>query len=147
MNDSLALPDIERVYVERLHDNNHACDVIVKMTDGTIYTCLFVTLNYLRRQMEMNYLIVKQVEGAVPSRFAALDTPHMLVENLTLEVIEDAIDNLLALEMFETMFTRVTELPGDTPTSNRKRRNPLDSTRTTQEVAAVVLSEVLVVTG
>lgn len=145
MDDSLNLPDIDRVYVERLHDNNHACDVIVKMTDGTIYTCLFVTLNYLRRQMEMNYLMVKQIEGAVASRFAALDTPHMLIENLEIDTIEDAIDNLLALEMFETMFTRVTVLPGETTTG--KRRNHLDSTRTTQEVAAVVLSEVLVVTG
>lgn len=146
MNDSLNLPDIDRVYVERLNDNPHGCDVLVRMTDGTIYTCLFVTLNYLRRQMEMNYLMVKQVEGAVASRFAALDTPHMLVENLTIETIEDAIDNLLALEMFEAMFTRVTELPGES-TRSGKRRNHLDSTRTTQEVAAVVLSEVLVVTG
>ncbi len=144
MNDSLNLPDIDRVYIERQHDNNHACDVIVRMTDGTIYTCLFVTLNYFRRQMEMNYLMVKQVEGAVASRFAALDTPHMLVENLTLETIEDAIDNMLAMEMFESMFTRVTELPGE---ATGKRRNHRDSTRTTQEVAAVVLSDVLVVTG
>lgn len=143
MTDTLTLPDIDRVYIERHHDSNLACDVIVRMTDGTIYTCLFVTLNYLRRQMEMNYQMIKQVEGAVASRFAPLDTPHMLVEKLDLDTIEDAIDNLLALEMFEGMFTRVTQLPED----SGARRSTRDNTRTTQEVAAVVLSDVLVVTS
>ena len=139
---TMGLPDIDRVYIERHADNNHACDVIVKMSDGTVYTCLFVTLNYLRRQMEINYLFCKQVEDSVPVRFAALDTPHLLVEKLDRDTIEDTIDNLVALDIFETLFTRVTERV-DEPTIAMKD----DSGRTTQEVAAVVISDVLVVTG
>lgn len=139
---TIVLPDIDRVYIERHADNNHACDVIVKTTDGTVYTCLFVTLNYLRRQMEINYLFCKQVEDSVPVRFAALDTPHLLVEKLDRDTIEDSIDNLLALDIFETLFTRVTEREGD-PTVKTNR----DAGRTTQEVAAVVISDVLVVSG
>jgi hypothetical protein len=139
---SIDLPDIDRVYIERHADNNHACDVIVKMTEGTVFTCLFVTLNYLRRQMEINYLFCKQVEDSVPVRFAALDTPHLLVEKLDRDTIEDTIDNLVALDIFETLFTRVTEREGD-PTAKTTR----DAGRTTQEVAAVVISDVLVVSG
>ena len=139
---TIDLPDIDRVYIERHADNNHACDVIVKTTDGTVYTCLFVTLNYLRRQMEINYMYCKQVEDSVPVRFAALDTPHLLVEKLDRDTIEDTIDNLLALDIFETLFTRVTEREGD-PTAKANR----DAGRTTQEVAAVVISDVLVVSG
>ena len=139
---TIDLPDIDRVYIERHADNNHACDVIVKTSDGTVYTCLFVTLNYLRRQMEINYLFCKQVEDSVPVRFAALDTPHLLVEKLDRDTLEDTIDNLLALDIFETLFTRVTEREGD-PTAKTTR----DAGRTTQEVAAVVISDVLVVSG
>jgi hypothetical protein len=139
---TIDLPDIDRVYIERHADNNHACDVIVKMTDGAVFTCLFVTLNYLRRQMEINYLFCKQIEDSVPVRFAALDTPHLLVEKLDRDTIEDTIDNLLALDVFETLFTRVTEREGE-PTAKTTR----DTGRTTQEVAAVVISDVLVVSG
>ena len=139
---TIDLPDIDRVYIERHADNNHACDVIVKTSDGTVYTCLFVTLNYLRRQMEINYLFCKQVEDSVPVRFAALDTPHLLVEKLDRDTIEDSIDNLLALDIFETLFTRVTEREGDPTVKNTR-----DAGRTTQEVAAVVISDVLVVSG
>ena len=139
---TIDLPDIDRVYIERHADNNHACDVIVKTSDGTVYTCLFVTLNYLRRQMEINYLFCKQVEDSVPVRFAALDTPHLLVEKLDRDTIEDTIDNLLALDIFETLFTRVTEREGDPTVKNTR-----DAGRTTQEVAAVVISDVLVVSG
>lgn len=139
---TMDLPDIDRVYIERHADNNHACDVIVKTTDGTVFTCLFVTLSYLRRQMEINYLFCKQVEDSVPVRFAALDTPHLLVEKLDRDTIEDTIDNLMALDIFETLFTRVTECEVD-PTAKVSR----DAGRTTQEVAAVVISDVLVVSG
>jgi hypothetical protein len=141
------LPDIDRVFIERQNDSASACDVLVRMTDGTIYTCLFVTLAHLRRQMEMNRMMLRQVECTVPARFAALDTPHMLVEALDKDSIEDAIDNLLALDMFETMFTRVTELQTEAVADAKQRRTQRDTTRTTQEVAAVVLSDVLVVTG
>jgi hypothetical protein len=143
VSQTLSIPDIDRVYLERHADNNHACDVILKTKDGTIYTALFVTLQYLRRQMEINYHFSKQVEGAAPLRFAALDVPHILIEKLDREVIEDAIDTLVAMDTFECMFTRVTEVPED----ERATSEVKEAGRTTQEVAAVVLQEVLVVTG
>jgi hypothetical protein len=50
-----------------------------------------------------------------PTRFLALETPHIIVEELVPEIIEDAVDNLMALGVFETVFIELTSEP----------RNPL----------------------
>ena len=130
------------IWVE-MHDQaeRDACDVIVEMEDGNIYTALFVTLPYLRRQMELCFDVSKHLEDAPPVRYAALETPLILLDHLDRDIIEDTIDNLLALDTFESLFTQVTDAPDifTTTTTN--------GDRTTQEVAAVVLSDVLVVEG
>ena len=126
---------LKHVWIELHHDNPDACDVIIEMEDGTIYTALFVTPDYLHRQMELSYDLSKQVPDTVPVRFAVLDTPHIAVESLDRDTIEDTLDNLLAMEVFESIFTQVTDQPATT-TGGR---------RATQEVAAAVLSDVLVV--
>jgi hypothetical protein len=79
-------------------------------------------------------------------RYATLEHPHILVESLTRDIIEDAIDNLIALDTFLSLFTQVTEdeLSDETQDS---RTTSLPGSRATQEVAAVVLSDVLVVDG
>jgi hypothetical protein len=130
-----------RVWVENHDDGNDARDVIVQMEDGTIFTAVFVTPGYLNRQMELTLEACKQVPYTAPVRFATLDTPHIIVENLARDTIEDTIDNLLAMDVFECTFTRVTDDPAEqtTTTTNGKGH------RATQEVAAVVLSDVLVV--
>jgi hypothetical protein len=116
-----------------------ACDVIVEMEDGRYYAALFVTLPYLRRQMELSFEVGHQLPDTPPVRYAVMETPHILVENLNRETIEDTIDNLLALETFETLFAPVLDEEEDAPTPERKLR--------TAEVAAVVLTEVLMAQG
>lgn len=130
---------IVHVYVERHADDPDVRDVIVRMEDSNIYTALFVTIPHLQRQMAINYEFSKNIEDTVPVRFAPLDTPHILVENLDRDTIEDTIDNLLAMDVFESVFTRVTE------DERIEAISALTGRRATQEVAAVVLTEVLVV--
>jgi hypothetical protein len=116
--------------------------VIVEMEDGGLFTALFVTLPYLQRQMQLGYLVGKQLPDTPPVRYAVMETPHIVVENLNRDTIEDAIDNLLALDVFEGLFTRVTETDDLTST-----RTTTTGKRATTEVAAVVLSDVLVIEG
>ena len=131
-----------RIFVERHDDSPNARDVIVEMEGGAIFTSLFVTMEYLKHQMTLTHDLCKHVEDTVPVRFCTLDTPHILVESLERDAIEDTIDNLLAMEIFGSVFTQVTDPDHDTTetsTTNGSGR------RATQEVAAVVLSDVLVV--
>lgn len=134
---SMHVPD--HIYYE-FHREQDACDVIVRMEDGAIYTALFVTMPYLERQMELCYQVTRQMPDTPVVRYAILDTPHVLVNDLEATTIEDTIDNLIALDVFEGLFTRVTsESTDDAP------QTPDDSKLATQEVAAVVISDVLVV--
>lgn len=135
----LRLPN--RVLIEIHADSNDARDVIVELEDGILYTALFVTFPYLRRQMELMYQMGEQMPETPSVKFAVLDIPHIVLENLERDTVEDAIDNLLAMDTFNSIFTQVTEdhTRADTTTTNGNGR------RATQEVAAVVLSEVLVV--
>jgi hypothetical protein len=136
----------QHIWIE-MHDHERdACDVIVKMEDGTIYNAVFVTFPYLKRQMELSYSVCQQLPDTPPVRFAALETPHLVVDNLDRDTIEDTIDNLLALENFEAIFTQVTEEPEAAPATTDTTTNG-KGTRATQEVAAVVISDVLVVEG
>jgi hypothetical protein len=140
------LRSVTRTWIEYHDEEKDACDVIVQLDDQAIYTSLFVTLPYLHRQMELNYEFSKSVDDAVPVRFVSFDTPHLLVENLDRDTIEDTIDNLLALETFESLFTRVTQTEEEASgTSTETSTSSGNGHRATQEVAAVVLQEVLVV--
>lgn len=134
-----SLMTVERVWVEKHHGENDACDVIVRMEDGNIFNATFVTLAYLQRQMELTLELSRMIDGTVPARFAAIDVPHVLVEKLDRDAIEDTVDNLIAMETFASVFTRVTETEEESTTTTTI------GTRATQEVAAVVLSDVLVV--
>lgn len=134
------------VWIEKHDDEDQSlcCDVIVEMEDGTIYTAMFVTLAYIRRQMELSFTMTGQMTDAVPVRYTALDTSHVVVEELTRDIIEDTIDNLLALEVFESVFIRVTE---DQPSEIEAPRTTGSGKLATQEIAAVVISDVLMVEG
>ena len=129
------------VWIEIHAGDDAARDVIVEMEDGVIYTAVFVTPPYIQRQMNLMFDFCKQMSEITPTRFAALDTPHVVLESLDRDTIEDTVDNLLAMEMFTTMFTQVTE-DENADTSTTTNGN---GRRATQEVAAVVLSDVLVV--
>jgi hypothetical protein len=134
---SLAIP--ERIWIE-MHDTaeRDSCDVIVEMEDGAYYTATFVTMPYLERQMELSYQIGKNLTDVPAVRYAAFETPQIVVPDLERETIEDIIDNLLALDTFCSIFTKVTEDEQDIPQAAGKRA--------TAEVAAVVVTEVLKLT-
>ncbi|TVR24572.1 MAG: hypothetical protein EA396_01190 [Anaerolineaceae bacterium] len=131
------------VWVELHADDRDARDVLVKMEDGNLYTSVFVTPSYITRQMELTFEFSKHIEDTIPARFCTLDVPHIVVESLNREAIEDTIDNLLAMGLFGSAFTQVTDPPEDPANSQPTTSN--GGTRATQEVAAVVLSDVLVV--
>ncbi len=134
----------EQIWIE-MQDGveSDACDVIVKIENGEYYTAVFVTLPYLSRQMDLSYEVSTQLPYTPPVRYTALETPHIIVADLSRETIEDTIDNLLALDMFESLFTQVTDDEGNEYELPAKPRGK----RATAEVAAVVLSEILVVEG
>jgi hypothetical protein len=91
--------------------------------------------------MDLSYAVGCQLVDAPPVRYAVLETPHILVENTQRDTIEDAIDNLLALDVFEGYFTQVSD---DQPLNIRTTNN---GSRATQEMVAAVMSEVLDVKG
>ncbi|MEO0560492.1 MAG: hypothetical protein AAF125_00155 [Chloroflexota bacterium] len=142
---SVHLP--QKVWIE-YHDTDYdtpaSCDVLVKMEDDNIFTAHFVTLVHLRRQMDLSYTVTSQIEFTPAVRYATLEHPHILVDDLSRDTIEDTIDNLIALDIFTSMFTQVTEDVADTPEAEA-RTTSKTATRATQELAAVVLSDVLVV--
>ncbi len=133
----------KHVWIEMHSDAQEpdSCDVIVETESGKIYNALFITIPYLQRQMQLSYTVAKQLPDAPPVRYAVLETPHIVVDNLNRDTIEDTIDNLLALDTFEGLFTLVTEHDEPTTTTTNTGK------RATTEVAAVVLSDVLVVEG
>jgi hypothetical protein len=130
------------IWIELLEETEtDSCDVIVEMEDGQVFTAMFVTMPYLQRQMDFNYHMSKQLPDVPPVRYATLETPHILVENLQRDTIEDTIDNLIALDMFEGFFTLVTD---DEPENGRTTSL---GKRATTEVAAVLINEALAVNG
>src|SRR6185503_9919801 len=92
----------KHVWIE-MHSNDagesDSCDVIVEIEDSKIYTSVFITIPYLQRQMELSLAVGQQIPEALPVRYAVLETPHVVVENLERDMIEDTIDNLLTLDM------------------------------------------------
>lgn len=146
MTDKDAINNLQipvNVWIELHADDPDARDVLVKMEDGNLYTSVFVTQNYIKRQMEVTFEFSKHIEDTIPSRFCTLDVPHIVVESLNRDAIEDTIDNLLAMDLFGSAFTQVTDPPEDHTDDKGTTSN--GGTRATQEVAAVVLSDVLVV--
>lgn len=131
----------EKAWFE-LNRDEDACDVIVRMEDGTVFTAMFATVDYIHRQMSLTYEMTSNFSETTPVYYAALDTPHIILPELTNDVIEDTIDNLIALDVFESHFTRVTEHNEPDPA-----RTTNDGKLATQEVAAVVIEDVLVVAG
>lgn len=139
----LSIQMVQQLWIELHQDSNDARDVIVQFEDGSIFTALFVTPHYLLRQMELSFQLAQQIPDAMPVRFVALDTPHVLLEKLDRELIEDTIDTLVAMDLFESLFTRVTETPDEI--EQAEMTMTIGGRRATQEVAAVVLQDVLVV--
>ncbi len=134
--DLLIVPD--EILCE-IHEEGDACDVIVRMDDGTVYTALFATIPYIHRQLSLTWMVTESIPETPPVRYAVLDTPHIIVDDLELKFIEDSIDNMVAQDVFESLFTRVTEDDADS------KRAVISRGHTTQEIARAVIEEVLVI--
>ncbi|MCA9883922.1 MAG: hypothetical protein KC546_21575 [Anaerolineae bacterium] len=131
---------VDKAWFE-LNAEGDACDVLVRMEDGTVFTALFATVEYITRQMQITYQMTSTFSDTTPIFCAILDTPHIIVSQLAVDVIEDTIDNLLVMDVFESHFTRVTER------NDESARTTNDGKLATQEVAAVVIEDVLVIEG
>lgn len=122
-----------------MHEEGDACDVLVRMEDGSVYTALFATLSYIHRQLALTWMVTESIPETPPVRYAVLDTPHIIVEQLSSTTVEDTIDNLVAQDVFESLFTRVTE-----DEVADAKRSVAASQLATQEIATAVIEEVLV---
>lgn len=116
------------------------CDVIVRLEDGSHYTASFITMAWLRRQLELGFHGACDHPHCHPVRYVALDTPHVLVDDLECDTLLDVIECMIDLGTFEGRFTRVNgdEMPGGTGV-----RTPC----VTHEMVTFVISDVLSVTG
>jgi hypothetical protein len=84
-------------------------NVVVETDDGIVWQAPFVTISFLQRQMYLSRDVAKDLHNMAPVRFIAIETPHVIVENLLQDTIEDTIDNLMTLGIFESVFVRYSE--------------------------------------
>jgi hypothetical protein len=105
---------IKRVWIDQTSDESFdpVCDnadVLVETEDGLMWSASFVTIPYLQRQMELSRDVATDVGYMPPVRFIAIETPHVVVESLSQDTIEDTIDNLMTLGIFESVFALYSE--------------------------------------
>jgi hypothetical protein len=95
---------IEQTETTAFDPYQDSVDVLVETDDGALWAACFVTLPYLQRQMALSGEVAGQSRYMAQVRFVALETPHVIVENLLRDTIEDTIDNLMTLGTFESVF-------------------------------------------
>jgi hypothetical protein len=105
---------IKRVWIEyndgqAFDPKRDSADVLVETDDELLWTASFVTIPYLQRQMELSREVAKDVDNMPLVRFIAIETPHVIVDDLSQDTIEDTIDNLMTLGVFEGVFTLYSE--------------------------------------
>ncbi|WP_119065155.1 hypothetical protein [Aggregatilinea lenta] len=102
---------VKRVWIEEepfsdFAPNTDSADVLVEMDDGQLWQAQFVTPAYLRRELEMSLSVARDYNRALaPTPFLTMETPHIIVENLQQDTIEDVVDNLVVLGTFESAFS------------------------------------------
>lgn len=80
-------------------------DVLVEMEDSQLWQAHFVTLTHLQQEMQLSLAVAHDFDRALAAtQFLTLETPHVVVEKLTQDVVEDVVDNLMALGTFESVF-------------------------------------------
>lgn len=108
------IPILKRVWIEQVNaegfDPYHdSTDVFVETYDGQIWLSHFVTIPFLQRQMFVSHEVAEGEAQLLPVRFIPLETPHVIIENLLPETIEDTVDNLMTLGIFESVFVRYSD--------------------------------------
>ncbi|HRE48073.1 MAG TPA: hypothetical protein PLD47_10140 [Aggregatilineales bacterium] len=104
---------INRIWIEREYRTEGASDpyngitaVVVGLEESGLWSASFATLDYIRQQMTLNRELVAESPLMAPVRFMTLETPHVIVDDLHPDTIEDTIDNLITMGTFEGIFVR-----------------------------------------
>lgn len=101
---------VKRVWIEHepevaFDPETDSADVLVEMEDGRLWQAHFVTLAHLKQGMMLSLDVAHQHDRALAqTSFLALETPHVIVETLDQIIIEDVVDNLVVLGVFESVF-------------------------------------------
>lgn len=102
---------VKRVWIEEepcadFDPDTDSADVLVEMDDGQLWQAHFVTPAYLQRELEMSLSVARDYNRALaPIPFLTMETPHVIVEDLQQDTIEDVVDNLVVLGIFESAFS------------------------------------------
>lgn len=86
-------------------------DVMVEMENGELWTAHFVTIPYLQQQLTMS----AAVTGSELNSHVALETPHVIVQQVSQEHIEDIVYELIGAGTFESVFDLVIDVPTEGP--------------------------------
>jgi hypothetical protein len=103
---------VKRVWIEpapqmAFDPDTDSADVLVEMEDERLWQAHFVTLAHLQQEMQLSLDVARQYDKSLAlTQFLTLETPHVIVEKLTSEIIEDVVDNLMALGVFESVFAQ-----------------------------------------
>ena len=106
---------VKRVWIEpapqMAFDPDTDCvDVLVEMEDERLWQAHFVTLAHLQQEMQLSLDVARQYDKSLAlTQFLTLEIPHVIVEKLTSEIIEDVVDNLMTLGVFESVFAQCGE--------------------------------------
>jgi hypothetical protein len=99
---------VKRVWLDDTEElREGSIDVLAEMEDQSLWMARFVTIPYLREQMEFGEACSEVLNNTPAIRYATIETRHVVVDRLDEDTIEDVIDNLLALDVFESMFEPV----------------------------------------
>lgn len=104
---------IKRVWIEpepqmAFDPETDSVDVWVEMEDNKLWQAHFVTLAHIQQEMQVSLTVARDYDRSLAlTQFLAFETPHVVVEKLTSEIIEDVVDNLVALGIFETVFSQL----------------------------------------
>src|SRR5258708_22825449 len=117
---------INKVWIEQnlavSEAQRDSAEVMVETYDGLRWRASFVTIPFLQRQMSLTREVSKEQHNMPPVRFIAIETPHVIVENLLQDTVEHTIDNLMTLVTFESGFTADDEPRPLTPLDARLSR-------------------------
>ncbi len=99
---------VKRVWIDGTEElQQGSVDVLAEMEDGTLWMARFVTIPYLVQQMDYGQQVSESLSNTPEARYATIETRHVIVDRLDIDTIQDVIDNLLALDVFESMFALV----------------------------------------
>jgi hypothetical protein len=99
---------VKRVWLDRTEElQQGSVDVLAEMEDNSLWMARFVTIPYLQEQMDYGLQVSESLENTPRARYATIETRHVIVDRLNVDTIENVIDNLLSLDVFESMFAPV----------------------------------------